>query len=445
MELCDWYSPSLCERYARLVEEEGLLPVRAPPFYLKKIEEEIRRAGRGGPLYRAVFPTEERLSCVEADEPRDYIGEFSALPVEGAPYILRKYENRLAFLVTEECFGHCQYCFRTYKLSVDKNASQKNAPPSLEEKTAVLKKYLALHPQIREIILTGGDPLCLEDGALAFLCGALAAWDLRLHTRAIVYEAPRITEALIALFSRYKIRLVFHIIHPYEICEAVEERIAALSASGVRLYAQFPLLRGINDHYQVLAALFEKLDTLGVRPLSVFIVEPNKFSGAFRLPFARIERLINAIHWNTPSWMNALRFTLDTSIGKVRREDIVQRKDGEIIFERAGRRTAYRDFPAALDTPPDPALLLWKDAAAQSVPDAPPPGKRAGNGAPDAPLPGQRAGNGVPDAPLPGQRAGEGAPPTQSANMKTGQGAGASMKTGQVAGASMKTGRVAGG
>jgi lysine 2,3-aminomutase len=361
MDLRRWCAPTLSARYARLVEEEGLLPVRVTPFYLKKIEKEIRRVGRGGPLYRAAFPTEERLSRVEDDEPRDFIGEFSYMPVADAPFILRKYENRLAFLVTETCFGHCQYCFRTYKLSIDKNTSHKSAPPSLEEKTAVLKKYLAAHPEIREIILTGGDPLTLDDAALAFLCAALGAWELRVHTRAIAYEPERLSETLITLFSRHKIRLVFHIIHPYEICETAAEKIAALSACSVRLYAQFPLLRGINDHYRTLTALFEKLDALGVRPLSVFIVEPNKFSGAFRLPFARIESLINAIHWNTPSWMNALRFTLDTAIGKVRREDIVQRQNGEIIFEREGRRTAYQDFPAAFDIPGDPALLLWKD------------------------------------------------------------------------------------
>ena len=367
MRLGGWCEPSLAARYQQLVEEERLLPVRVTPFYRGKIAEEVRRIGRGGPLYRAAFPTEERLTCVEEDEPRDYIGEFSYMPVEGAPYILRKYETRLAFLVTEECFGHCQYCFRTYKLSCDKRGAKENAAArTLEEKTAVLKKYLALHPEIREIILTGGDPLCLGEAALAFLCAALSAWELRLHTRAIVYEPQSISQAVIALLAQYKIRLVLHIIHPYEIDKTVEEKIAQLSARALRLYAQFPLLRGINDHYLPLRALFEKLDTLGVRPLSVFVVEPNKYSGAFRLPFARLEALINEINWRTPSWINAFRFTLDTPIGKVRREDIVQRKNGEIIFERAGRRTAYRDFPAAFDIPGDPALLLWKDRAAQS-------------------------------------------------------------------------------
>ncbi|MDR2865051.1 MAG: 4Fe-4S cluster-binding domain-containing protein [Spirochaetaceae bacterium] len=353
-------SQKLEDKYKSLVESDYLLPLKVTDFYLKKIREETQAIGIGGPLYKTVLPTEERLNISLCGESRDYINEKRHMPVLQADYIVRKYSDRLIFLVSDDCFAHCQYCFRTYKLSSEKK-DRKNQPClNIEEKTEVLFAYLKSHPEIKEVILTGGDPLTLQADKLRFIFKKLSAWKLRLHTRAIVYSPDVIDSDILSLLHEHNVKIVFHINHPYEICRMVEDKILLMSKNNIKLYAQFPLLRGINDNDEVLTLLLEKCADLNIRPLSIFCVEPNKYSASFRLNFKRIEKIINKINWNTPSWINSVRFVLDSEIGKVRREDIIRRDKTEIVFGRDGKEIRYRDFPAEYDIPAHPDTVLWK-------------------------------------------------------------------------------------
>ena len=93
---------------------------------------------------------------------------------------------------------------------------------------------------------------------MKFALGELKQWNIRIHTRAIVYDPSVFTEKMINLLNDNNIRLVFHINHPYEIDEVVEEKIEAIRTAGIRMYAQFPLLRGINDNSKVLIKLLMK-------------------------------------------------------------------------------------------------------------------------------------------------------------------------------------------
>ncbi|MDR2467979.1 MAG: radical SAM protein [Spirochaetaceae bacterium] len=340
-------------RYLELAARERLLPVKITPFYRTQLNEEIKAIGIGGPLYRTVLPTEERLSLHVDGETADYINEVSHAP-PAAPYIIRKYPDRVAFIITERCFAHCQYCFRAYKLSDEK----KSTP--LEEKLAALTSFLSLHNEIEEVVITGGDPLILSDENLETTFKSLVRWKLRLHTRAPVYHPERITPALSALLNQHHVKLVLHINHPYELCEPVCNALSLLHNQGVLLFAQYPLLRGINDQFAVQKELLEQLTELHIRPLSIFIVEPNKYSASFRLCMRRIEEIIDMLQWQTPSWINSVRFVLDTEIGKVRRENIVMRTNREIVFRREGKETRYLDFPAELDIPGKLPVLLWK-------------------------------------------------------------------------------------
>jgi lysine 2,3-aminomutase len=354
--------PTLERYYNDLVESDYLLPLKISDFYLEKVRKEISAIGTGGPLYRSVFPVNEKVSLFLPGESRDYINEKSHSHAHNINYIVQKYEERLIFLVSDECFAHCQYCFRTYKIQSEKKDDAKNnCSIGLEEKTEVLINYLYSHPEIKEVILTGGEPLTLSYKKLFFLCDRLKKWKLRIHTRAIVYEPDIFTLEIINLLKEYDIKLVFHINHPYEICDIIKEKINLLRKNHIKMYAQFPLLRGINDHTLVLKTLLAELTELGVRPLSIFCVEPNKYSAAFRINFKRIEKIIDDLNWHSPSWVNSVRFVLDTEAGKVRRENIVRRKGENIVFMRSGKEVIYKDFPAEYDIPGDINKLLWKN------------------------------------------------------------------------------------
>ena len=149
--------------------------------------------------------------------------------------------------------------------------------------------------------------------------------------------------------------------HPYEICEIVENKIKELYNSSIRLYAQFPLLRGINDNYIVLRKLLTKMDELHIRPLSIFIPDLIAYSASFRISFKRIIDIMNELNWNTPSWINSTRFVMDTTIGKVRYENIKKWEGNCITFSRDGQDVEYYDLDEGIDVPSDLNKLLWKE------------------------------------------------------------------------------------
>ncbi|MDD3341690.1 MAG: hypothetical protein PHN72_05850 [Bacilli bacterium] len=188
----------------------------------------------------------------------------------------------------------------------------------------------------------------------------LKEWDIRIHTRAIVYNPETFNEKTIDLLKKYNVRLVFHINHPYEICEVVEEKIKELYTKNIRLYAQFPLLKGINDHYVVLKTLLLKMDELHIRPVSIFIPDPISYSASFRVSYDRIVSIMDKLNWNTPSWINSVRFCMDTTIGKVRKENIKEKNGKCITFSRDGKDVEYYDLDDGIDQPTPLNQLLWK-------------------------------------------------------------------------------------
>ncbi|MBO5182786.1 MAG: radical SAM protein [Bacilli bacterium] len=348
----------LQEKYRQLVEMDNLLPIKISDFYMKKIIEEIDTIGMGGPLYRSVIPIKDKIDLKTSVETRDYVEEDKHNPVENCDYIIQKYENRLVFIITDVCFAHCQYCFRTYNLS---KFQQSNLKETIKNKISVLKMYLQSHSNISEVIFSGGDPLSIGYENMKFALDELQQWDIRIHTRAIVYEPSIFTEKMIDLLNKHNVRLVFHINHPYEIDEVVEEKINEIRRAGIRMYSQFPLLRGINDNSKVLIKLLIKMDELNIRPLSIFIPDPISYGAVNRISASRIEKIMDEVNWNTPSWVNSARFVMDTTIGKVRRENIVKREGKCITFSRDGKTVEYYDLDDGIDVPSPIDKLLWKN------------------------------------------------------------------------------------
>lgn len=348
----------LQEKYKKLVETDNLLPIKISDFYMKKLIKEIDTIGKGGPLYRSVIPVKDKIELKTSVETRDYVEEDKHNPVENCDYIIQKYEDRLVFIITDVCFAHCQYCFRTYNLS---KFQQSNLKETIKNKISVLKKYLQSHLNIKEVIFSGGDPLSIGYENMKFALDELKEWDIRIHTRAIAYEPSIFTKKMIDLLNEHNVRLVFHINHPYEIDEVVEEKINEIRKAGIRMYSQFPLLRGINDNSKVLIKLLIKMDELNIRPLSIFIPDPISYGAVNRISVSRIEKIMDEVNWNTPSWVNSTRFVMDTTIGKVRRENIIKREGKCITFSRNGKTVDYYDLDDGIDVPSPIDKLLWKN------------------------------------------------------------------------------------
>ena len=347
----------LQERYQKLVETDNLLPIKISDFYMKKIIEEIATVGKSGPLYRSVIPVKDKIEIKTSMETRDYVEENKHNPVPNCDYIIQKYNNRLVFIITDICFAHCQYCFRTYNLS---KFQKSNLKETIKNKVEVLKAYLQNNNNIKEVILSGGDPLSIGYDNMKYVLDELKEWEIRIHTRAIVYHPTIFDENMINLLSKNNVRLVFHINHPYEIDDIVEEKIKEIRIAGIRMYSQFTLLRGINDNSKVLIKLLIKMDELNIRPLSIFIPDPISYGAVNRVSMRRIEKIMDEVNWNTPSWINATRFVMDTTIGKVRRENIIKWEGNCITFSRDGKEVKYYDLDDGIDEPSPIELLLWK-------------------------------------------------------------------------------------
>ena len=357
-------SDKIFASYDDLAKANGILPVKVTDFYNKKVQQEIENIGIEGPLYRCAFPTKERIGLHVAGEVPDFVCDQNNMPNDLGNCLIQKYEDRVLILLSEQCFGHCQYCFRTQLLSVEQ---QDKRHQQAKIDVGKIVAYLKNHHKVKEIIFSGGDPLLLGPDKLEMILkdisNGVGKINFRIHTRSLVYSPDIYSENLCLLFKRFQVRLVFHISHPYEICEKVEEKIRFINSFGIRMYNQFPILRKINDHEKVLSKLLEKLDELNIRQLSIFIPDPISFSASFRMPLERIFSIVDRLSFNYPAWINSFRLVLDTPIGKVRREQIASwnRKTGVVVFKRGKKTVSYRDFSEEFDSPGRINKLLWKE------------------------------------------------------------------------------------
>ncbi len=344
-------------------EQNGLLPVQVSPHYRGLVQQEVDAIGPGGPLYRTVYPTQRRLDLKAPAEVDDFVTDRDNMG-EGADHAyIQKYGNRILMLATERCFSNCQYCFRTDLLSEE----AKTNLPGLDDKIAIVADAVSKNPEIKEVILSGGDPLIITHRGLRKVFAAIreAREDIsfRVHTRSIAFAPRSISEELADVLQEYDVRTYFHITHPYEIGDEQRAAFARLRRRGVRMYNQTPIIRGVNDHEDVLERLVTELEDQHVRPVSFFIADPIKYGADFRVPLKRLFDIHDKLRWKLASWAATFRLVLDSPVGKVRREDIKKwdTKTGKVTFVREGQKVVYHDLPEAMYEPGDINKMLWKD------------------------------------------------------------------------------------
>ncbi len=208
---------------------------------------------------RQFIPSVQELD-IKPDEMDDPIGDEVHSPVKG---LTHRYPDRVILHVTKTCEVYCRFCFRREAVGDEGHLSQAEVIAALD--------YVAVNPAIREVILTGGDPLVLSARRIKDLVARVAAIPsvetLRIHTRVPVVAPERVTgDLVVALESRLTTVLVLHTNHAQEFTDAARAGLRALSGAGIMLLSQSVLLRGVNDSLPALENLFRELMRNGVKP-----------------------------------------------------------------------------------------------------------------------------------------------------------------------------------
>ena len=230
------------------------------PYFFNLIDP----ADENCPIRRQVIPRFEETHTATW-EMTDPCGEDSHSPVPG---LVHRYPDRVLFLVTDRCASYCRYCTRSRLVS---NASGYDFHPEYDKQIA----YIAAHPEIRDVLLSGGDPLLLSDEKLENLLSRLRAIPhiefLRIGTRIPVFLPQRITPELCAMLKQFHPLFVsIHSNHPRELTAEVHDVLGRLADAGIPLGNQAVLLKHVNDNAEVMKAHLQKLLLCRVRPYYIY-------------------------------------------------------------------------------------------------------------------------------------------------------------------------------
>jgi lysine 2,3-aminomutase len=255
--------------------------------------------GRGvdDPIGLQFIPDRRELEP-RVDEISDPIGDDVHSPVPG---IVHRYPDRVLLLPTLICPVYCRFCFRREKVGhVDGGVL---TPDQLDRAF----DYIAARPAIREVILSGGDPLGISDRRLGHILDRIDDIEhvetIRIHSRVPVADPARITPALVAILSRSKpVWLSVHCNHAREISPETEAALAALSRAGIPLLSQTVLLRGVNDSLDVMADLLRALIRCRVKPYYLHHADMAPGTAHFRTSIAEGKALMRNLRGRLPGY-----------------------------------------------------------------------------------------------------------------------------------------------
>ncbi len=323
---------------------QGPLPLAITPYYASLLEAKNPLQS----LRRTVVPVnaEYRRTNGEAEDP---LGEEKDTPVPG---VVHRYPDRALFLVTGFCSTYCRYCTRS-RMVGDKN-EHCFRQDGLERAIA----YLERTPAVRDVLLSGGDPLTLPDAKLEWVLARLAAIPhiefVRLGTKVPAVLPQRVTPALTQLLRRYHpVWLSVHFTHPDELTPEVALACNRLADAGIPLGSQTVLLAGVNDQVATMKRLMHGLLKMRVRPYYLYQCDPIPGSAHFRTPVAKGLEIIQGLRGHTTGYA-VPTYVIDAPGGggkvPLLPEQVVGR-DGDDLLLRNYQGEIYRY--------PDPGGSVW--------------------------------------------------------------------------------------
>lgn len=301
------------------------------------------------PLRRQVVPTSRELEGFDAMM-ADSLNEEAHSPIPG---LVHRYPDRALMLVTTQCASYCRYCTRSR--IVGDPASQ-FGPKDYEAQL----DYIARTPALRDVLISGGDPLMLAQERLESILRRLREIPhvevVRIGTRVPVFLPQRIDESLAAVLARYHpLWMNIHFNHPREITPEVDQACGRLADAGIPLGSQTVLLAGVNDCPNVMRDLMHQLVRMRVRPYYLYQCDEVEGAGHFRTPVGKGVEIIEALRGHT-SGFAVPTFVVDApgGGGKIPVQPQYQ-------ISQSDRRVVFRNFEGFITTYAEPPRYLPHD------------------------------------------------------------------------------------
>ncbi|MGL6289903.1 MAG: EF-P beta-lysylation protein EpmB [Silanimonas sp.] len=283
--------PGLAARVSASAQAQ--FPLRVPRGFVAR----MRHGDAEDPLLRQVLPLDDEDRLAPGFS-LDAVGDGAA---KGGTGVIHKYDGRALLIATGSCAIHCRYCFRRHFPYAEETAAAGAWGSALD--------YLRADPTVREVILSGGDPLSLSTAKLAELTEALRSLPqitrLRIHTRLPIVLPERVDAEFLDWIGAltWPVVVVMHANHANEIEDGVRAACAALRIRGVHLLNQTVLMRGVNDAADALVDLSEALFAAGVLPYYLHLLDRVQGTAHFEVPEAQALALRDAIHARLPGYL----------------------------------------------------------------------------------------------------------------------------------------------
>lgn len=292
------------------------------------------------PIRRQVVPRDEEL-IVSPGDMTDPCGEDHDSVVEG---LVHRYPDRVLLLALDTCAAYCRYCTRSRLVS-------QGALDPLTRRLDAIVAYLTEHTEVRDVLLSGGDPLLMSEDRLDHVLGRIRSVPhvefVRIGSRVPCFLPQRITPELVAVLRRHRVWLSLHFCHPRELTPEVATACDLLADGGIPMGSQTVLLRGVNDDADTLKALFQGLLRQRVRPYYLYQCDPVVGTGHLRTSVKTGIELIAALRGHTTGYA-VPTYVVDAPGGggkvPIQGETIVSYEDGTAVLRNwEGKTYRYVD------------------------------------------------------------------------------------------------------
>lgn len=324
---------------ARRAERAGM-PIGITPYYLALCDKHDPKC----PIRMQSVPSARESVEVPGDL-ADPLGEVAH---EVAPHLVQRYPDRALLLATDRCAVYCRFCTRSRMVGDGGGAVSLDA-------LAPAFAYLRAHPEVRDVIVSGGDPLAMSTDRIVRLLEAVRAIPsvetIRIATRVPVTLPMRVTAELVRALRRFHpVFIMTHFNHPKELTPAAKRACVRLADGGFPVMNQAVLLRGVNDSAEILEALFRGLVRARVRPYYLLQADPVRGTGHLRTPLATGVRLMGELQGRLTG-IALPKLICDTPGGKgkvpLSPEVVVARSPGKTVLRTfRGEDVEYIDPPS---------------------------------------------------------------------------------------------------
>ena len=338
-------TPGECEG---IKQSKGRLALAVTPYFASLMDP----TNPNCPIRRQAIPRSEECHLSKSDMV-DPCGEDKDSPVPG---LVHRYPDRVLLLVTDQCAVYCRYCTRRRLVgSHEKPITQGNFEEAL--------KYLRSHRKVRDVLVSGGDPLLLENERIEEILSRLRAIPhielLRIGTRAPVTLPQRITPGLVRMLKKYHpLMISIHFSHPKEITEAVKRACCDLADGGIPLGSQTVLLKGVNDKPYIMKKLVQELLKIRVRPYYIYQCDLATGTEHFRTSVATGIQIMEKLRGHTTGYA-VPTYVIDApgGGGKIPVEPVY-------VISKGKGKMVLRNYEGKVFEYPEPNVIEFKKSKA---------------------------------------------------------------------------------